>query len=175
LSSFYFFLAFISNGYSQTLNNLRAINEVWHKFYQTFETLDYTLMADIHSKELVRISGGQRISDYDTYINGYKYRFAKAMENGITNNILMRFFERLHNDSISSERGIYNLIQNKNQDDEQTYYGQFHVLFKKEQGEWKILMNYDSTEGNTIGEDDYKKAFGIEEFDTFIKNKRILF
>lgn len=165
---FSFFL-FMGQMHSQTSNDLKEINAVWSKFYQAFETLDYSLMAEIHSKALVRISGGQRISDYDTYINRYKTQFVKAKENGITNNISLRFFERINNDSIASERGIYQLIRNKDQDSEQTYYGQFHVLFKKENGEWKILMDYDSTEDNTIGEDDFNKAHAITDFESFIK------
>ena len=155
--------------YSQTEINLNDINQVWFKFYQAFETLDYSLMAEIHSKDLVRISGGQRISDYESYINSYKLNFEKSKENGVTNNISLRFFERINNDSVASERGIYHLIRNKGKDDEQTYYGQFHVIFKKEQGIWKILMDYDSTEGKTIGEEDYNKAKSITDFQSFVK------
>lgn len=154
---------------AQTLNNLKEINQVWKKFYQAFDSLDYKLMADIHSHNLIRISGGQRISDYDTYINRYKSNFAYSKKNGITNNVTLRFFERIHNDSVASERGIYKLIRNKNQTSEQTYYGQFHVIFRKEQSVWKILMDYDSTEGNTIDEDDYKKAYAIDNFKPFVK------
>lgn len=166
--SILFLVVFTNHSYSQTQNNFKEINKVWSKFYQAFETLDYTLMAEIHSKDLVRISGGKRISDYEIYINNYKTRFKKAKTNGVTNKISLRFFERINNDSIASERGIYKLIRNKNQNDEQTYYGQFHVIFKKEQGQWKILMDYDSTEGNTIGKDDYNKAHVITDFDKFI-------
>ena len=164
-----FLLVSSSQGYTQAQTNLKEINQVWSKFYKAFETLDHSLMAEIHSKELVRISGGQRISDYHSYINGYKTRFTVAKENGITNNISLRFFERISNDSIASERGIYRLIRNKGKDDEQAYYGQFHVLFKKYNGVWKILMDYDSTEGNTIGKDDYEKAYAIDDFDPFLK------
>jgi len=155
--------------YTQTSTNLKEINQVWSKFYQAFETLDYTLMADIHSKDLVRISGGQCISDYDTYINRYKSNFAKSKENGISNNVSIRFFERINNDSVASERGIYRLIRNKDKNDEQAYYGQFHVIYKKENGQWKILMDYDSTELNTIGDEDFKRAYSIDDFDPFLK------
>ena len=162
-------LVSLNQGNSQAQTNLIEINQVWSQFYKAFEDLDYSLMAEIHSKELVRISGGQRISDYYSYINGYKTRFAAAKEKGITNSISLRFFERISNDSIASERGIYRLIRNKGKDEEQTYYGQFHVLFKKYNGTWKILMDYDSTEGNTIGKEDYEKAYAIEDFDPFLK------
>ena len=153
---------------SQSLNHLKAINKEWAKFYQAFDALDYRLMAEIHSKRLIRISGGQRIRDYETYINNYKDQFKNAKEKGISNQIALRFFERINNDSIASERGIYKLMRTEQGQDQKAYYGQFHVLWIKEQGAWKILMDYDSNEGNAINEEDFRKAYGIGEFDPFI-------
>ena len=165
-----FLVVFTNQSKSQSLNNIKEINKVWGKFYQAFDSLDYQLMSEIHSKKLVRISGGKKITDYETYINNYKTRFKKAQKNNISNNISLRFFERINNDSIASERGIYKLVRIENQENKQIYYGQFHVLFIKEDNMWKILMDYDSNESNSIGEKDYIKAYGINEFDKFIQN-----
>ncbi len=151
---------------AQSRENLEAINELWNKFYLAFEQLDYTLMAEIHSEELVRISGGSRISDYKSYIDNYKLMFQNAKDNHISNKIELRFFERINNDSVASERGVYKLTR-VSQDKEQSYYGQFHVLFRKEAGRWKILMDYDSSEGGAIGEDDFNKAYHIDDLEAF--------
>jgi len=158
----------ISFGYSQTKENLEGINTTWDKFYKAFSTLDYTLMAEIHSKDLVRVSGGKRILDYDTYINNYKAGFERDKTAGVTSDISLRFFERINNGSTASERGIYRLVRNKGKDNEQIYYGQFHVLFQKMDDTWMITMDYDSSENGTIGEDNYKKAFAIDNFDAFL-------
>ena len=158
----------ISN--SQSTENLKAINTVWAKFYKAFETLDYTLMAEIHTKDLVRVSGGKRILGYDSYIKGYESSFKNSKETDQTSNIYLRFFERINNDSTASERGVYKLVRNKGTEKEQAYYGQFHVIFKKINGEWKITMDYDSSEGETIGEDDYEKAYAIDNFEKFVSN-----
>ena len=155
---------------SQTVDNLHAINKVWEKFYKAFETLDYKPMAEIHSKDLIRISGGQRIIDYDTYINNYKTQFEQATSKKTTNHITLRFFERINNESIASERGIYRLTINKGKLDEQSYYGQFHVIMKKENDIWKITMDYDATEFDTISKEDYDKAHAITNLEVFIKN-----
>lgn len=152
---------------AQHIDHLKAINGVWSKFYSAFETLDYTLMAGIHAKDLVRVSGGKNILDYNTYINNYKSGFQRDKDANVTSTISLRFFERINNDSTASERGIYKLIRNKDTETEQTYYGQFHVLFRKTNGEWKIIMDYDSTESGTIGEEDYNKAYAINDFDKF--------
>ena len=167
---FLFLIVFTNQSNSQSLNNLKEINKTWEKFYMAFDSLDYKLMAEIHSKELVRISGGKRISDYETYINSYKTRFEKAKNNNVSNNISLRFFERVNNDSIASERGIYKLIIIDNQENKQSYYGQFHVIFKKEDGMWKILMDYDSNEGDTIREKEYLNAHAIDELNKFVKD-----
>lgn len=164
-----FLVVFTHQGNSQSLNNLKEINEIWEKFYQAFDSLDYKPMAEIHSKTLVRISGGKRIMDYETYINSYKTRFKKAKENNTSNEISLRFFERVSNDFSASERGIYKLTITDDQGNKRTYYGQFHVVFKKEDGKWRILVDYDSNEENTIGEKDYVKAHAINELDKFIQ------
>lgn len=164
-----FCIAPISESDAQSVNDFKKINNVWKKFYKAFETLDYTFMAEIHSKELIRIAGGKNISDYETYINNYKRRFKEAKTKNISNDISLRFFERIHNDSVASERGIYKLTRTENGKNKQSYYGQFHVLFKKEKGTWKIIMDYDSSEGNTIGEKEYLKAIPLENIEAFLK------
>ena len=164
------FTAAIQLSDAQNSNNLKDINKVWEQFYHAFETLDHQPMADIHSKSLVRIAGGRNIIDYAIYINNYKSSFKASKDANSTNNISLRFFERISNDSVASERGVYKLVRNKGKSDEQTYYGQFHVIMKKENGAWKITMDYDSSESNSIGENEYNKAYGISEFDAFIKD-----
>jgi len=59
-----FLVGFTNHANAQTANNLKEINQVWYQFYQAFDSLDYKPMAEIHSKDLIRISGGRRISDY---------------------------------------------------------------------------------------------------------------
>ncbi|MDT0553045.1 hypothetical protein [Urechidicola vernalis] len=153
----------------QSESNLKELNLVWSKFYMAFDSLDYSKMAEIHSKKLIRISGEQKITDYENYISNYKKRFKKAREEQVTNKIALRFFERIQNDSVASERGIYKLVRTDKNQNSKAYYGQFHVLFIKEHKEWKILMDYDSNEKNTIGEASFQNAKSIEDFKSFIK------
>ena len=165
-----FFTAGLINPiHTQSEQRLKEINKTWQLFYKAFDSLDHHYMAKIHSKDLIRISGGKRIRDYDMYINGYQRTFQNARAANVSNAISLRFFERINNDSIASERGIYRLIRTDQKGDQQSYYGQFHVLFKKENNSWKILMDYDSTEGNTIGESAYLKAHAIDDLDRFIE------
>lgn len=164
-----FVVCFVSSSYAQSKENLKEINQTWEKFYKAFETLDYNLMAEIHSEDLIRVSGGRRIIDYNTDISNYKASYKRDKDAGQTNHISLRFFERINNATTASERGIYKLVRNKGTEKEQAYYGQFHVLFKKKDGTWMITMDYDSSEGGTVGEEQYEKASAIDDFDKFIK------
>jgi len=157
-----------TNGQS-SVHYFNEINTTWNKFCEAFDSLDGNLMAEIHAEDLIRIAGGAQISDYKTYINNYKKQFEQAKKEGVSNTISLRFFERIHNDSVASERGIYQLVRTEKDGKKQLYYGQFHVLLVKQEGVWKIFMDYDSNENNTINEEQFNKAYGMQEVDAFIQ------
>ena len=151
---------------AQYIDVFEQINkDVWYRFYAAYDSLDYTISEAIHTSDVMRIPANQgQIIDYKSYMNGIKTSFEHAREKGETRSISLRFFERLANDSIASERGIYKFTLNKGNQDERNYYGQFHVLLVNRNGKWKILMDYDSNENNTIGEEDYQSAHAIDDF-----------
>jgi hypothetical protein len=145
-------------------------NEVWYPFYKAFETLDYQIMASVHSEELSRIPASRgHISTYQEYIEGTKRSFERKKQNGQTAHISLRFFERITSEKRASERGIYRTIHNKNKPDQHVSYGQFFVLLQKENGRWKIVLDYDSDENGTIGEQQYNNAYAIDNLEPFEK------
>jgi hypothetical protein len=164
-----FFVAPASQIKANSIKNIQDINnDVHRKFHQAFDSLDYKLMESIHSKELMRIPADRKIIlGYEEYMEQNKSFFEHTKKNNGTLNIELRFFERLNNDSVASERGIYKLTMNKNREDETVYYGKFHVLLLKEDNTWKILMDYDSNEKNIIGEEDFKNAYEMNDFGKF--------
>jgi len=155
--------------YSQNAKNYEEINVTWAKFCQAFDSLDYRLMAEIHTKDLIRIPGGGSIIDYDSYIQGYEKDFESAKKTNSTRSIALRFNERVNSDSVASEKGVYKMVIDKDQPQEATYYGAFHALLKKEARSWKILMDYDSNPDGKIGEEDFVKAFDINDYQQFVK------
>ena len=159
-----------SNAQSATSNVLDEINIVWADFYRAFDSLDYNYMAKIHANDLVRISGGTRISDYENYISSYKTNFEAVKSRGETRHIELRFFERINNTKVASERGVYQLSITDTGGNQRYFYGQFHVIFKKRDGQWKIIMDYDSSEGDTIGKNEFFNAKAIDDFASFVNN-----
>lgn len=166
------FLAVLINPIkAQSIKNLKDINnDVHKKFCQVYDSLDCRLMESIHSKKLMRIPADRNtILNYREYMDQNKLSFEHTKTNNGTLNIDLRFFERLNNDSVASERGIYKFTINKNKEDERVYFGKFHVILVKEDSTWKILMDYDSNENNTIVEEDFNKAYGMNDFEKFLK------
>lgn len=154
------------NSFSQNETTLTAINkQIWEPFTTAFETSNYDLFASLHSDDLIRVNGdGKRIQNKVSYIKGYKTRWSTNKQN---HTIAFRFLERIANNESGSERGIYKLTINQNTEQEQSYYGKFHVVLRKENESWKILVDYDSSEKNTINAHVYNNAFAIDDFSKY--------
>ncbi|WP_347922117.1 nuclear transport factor 2 family protein [Pontimicrobium sp. SW4] len=140
-------------------------NQVWSNFTKAFETFDHELFGSLHSEELVRVGGNSKLLRNKTdYINGYANRWTNSKS---PQTISFRFLERICNDNKASERGIYKLTVNYGLPNEQSYYGKFHVIMIKEANQWKLLVDYDSNESNTITKQSYQNAFVIDDFEKY--------
>ena len=155
-----------SFSYSQKKEQLYNINQdVWEVFTKAFETHDSKLFASIHSADLIRVSGnGKSIKTFNVYIESYEKRWKEITSN---QTISFRFLERIIGENQASERGIYKLTINPNSAEEKSYYGKFHVILKKENEKWKLLVDNDSNENDTIDVHTYKSAFGLDQYDKY--------
>ena len=151
---------------SQNSSDLKDINfQIWNNFTKSFETLDYQLFESLHSNDLIRVNKDiKSIKTKDLYLNGYKNRWGNAF---LKQTISFRFLERFSKDGISSERGIYKFTRDLNTENEKSYYGKFHVILKKEENLWKILIDYDSTENESINEVHYNNAFALDDYEKY--------
>jgi hypothetical protein len=151
------------------VDELKAINEeVWYPFCKAFETFDAELFASVHSETMTRVTGDNNgLKTYENYIEGYRRSFAYQRENGISLHIQLRFFERTVAEGRAVDRGIYQTTYNKGKENERASYGQFFVLLQKEQDRWKIILDYDSSEGGTIGEKQFLEAHAIDDLSPF--------
>ncbi|NNK28738.1 MAG: nuclear transport factor 2 family protein [Flavobacteriaceae bacterium] len=152
--------------YSQEKTDLEQINsQLWENFTKAFETLDHELFASLHVEDFIRVSGdSKKIKNKTEYIAGYK---ANWQDKRLTQTISFRFLERISNGSIASERGIYNVKIFPGKENEMNYYGKFHVILGKENGKWMILVDYDSSENNSINKESFHNAFGMKELDKY--------
>ena len=144
----------------------KAINsDIWQNFTSAFEDLDYELFKSLHTESLIRVSGdGKSIKDLNAYMLGYERRWKNK---DLKQTISFRFTERIANSDKASERGVYKLTVNLNSPTETYYYGKFHVFLTKSKESWKIQIDYDSSEHQTINEASYNAAFAIDDFEKY--------
>ncbi|HTH58164.1 MAG TPA: hypothetical protein VL728_19085 [Cyclobacteriaceae bacterium] len=122
-------------------------NQVWKPFIQSFNSRDDAGLASVHSKEVTRvIQDDNRIQVYDQYFKkvpeSQRARWAKW-----TTSIELRFIQRIAGSGRAFEVGYYRTTDTNSQTGEKRIgYGKFHVLLRKENGVWKILMDADAGE-----------------------------
>ncbi|MDX2283193.1 MAG: nuclear transport factor 2 family protein [Bacteroidia bacterium] len=144
---------------------LDAINrDIWMPFSRAWAALDDTAYLRLHTADFVRVSaGGPFIGGLAAYA-AQEQRFFSAMRaQGSTVRISFRFLERIANDSLASERGIYETIIQRPGGAPAASYGKFHVIHRRTAAGWRILVDYDSDEGGTIGAESFRAAKGMEE------------
>ena len=111
----------------------------------------------VHSKDVVRVI------QEDGQIFGYDQYFKKIPDSLIAKwanwkkNIELRFTQRISSEDKAFEVGFYKTTSTNIRTGEQRKsFGRFHVLLRKENGTWKIIMDADTGEG--ASEENFNKA-----------------
>ncbi|GHM99736.1 hypothetical protein WSM22_12260 [Cytophagales bacterium WSM2-2] len=126
----------------------RQINaQVWKPFVKSFNSRDDDGFQAVHSKDVFRV-----LQD-DNWIQGYDEYFKKvpdsikARRGKWSRNIQLRFIQRIANNGKGFEVGYYKVTSvNAISGEKRINYGKFHVLLRKENGTWRILMDADANE-----------------------------
>ena len=156
---FLFFLTSSSILFAQDLAETEAINkDVWYNFMQAYQDLDASLFNQIHTSDVLRV-----ISDNGTIFIGQEYKdknlevFNRWNSGGLKQKIEFSFLNRAQKEDWAYEIGIYKLTRYRN-GQERSSYGKFNVTLQKIGGIWKIRIDSDTSESNTIGEEDFQKG-----------------
>ena len=134
--------------FSQSDSLQKEINEqVWKPFIKAVISDDNDAFSAVHSKEITRV-----IQD-DNQILGYNEYFKKIPDSikakwkDWKRDIELRFLQRIASADKAFEVGFYKTSStNAVTGEKRTGYGKFHVLLRKENGAWKILMDADANE-----------------------------
>ncbi len=154
---------------------LKSLNDdVWIPFSASWVSGDVEQYIALHSDHLVRCSGGgeTEIKNLSEYALQNRNSFKRDKEKGNRPTIGFRFLERVVNAEMASERGIYHYENTNTQGEKWEGYGKFHVIERREKGRWKILVDYDSNEGDTIGKDDWDAAFAPDDWNVLLPEER---
>ena len=147
---------------SQDHKFTKEINEqVWMTFIRSFGSGEEELFKSVHSKDVVRvIQDAGQVFGYDHYFKktpgSLKAKWALWKKN-----IELRFTPRISSEDKAFEVGFYRTTSINIQTGEQRKsFGRFHVLLRKENGIWKILMDADT--GERASEESFNKASPLQ-------------
>jgi ketosteroid isomerase-like protein len=140
----------------------KEINEqVWKPFIHSFNTGDDAGFKAVHSKEVIRVLQDDKdIFGYDRYFQQQPDSIKSKWGNW-KKNIELRFIQRIAGNDKAFDVGYYKTTSTNLQTGEvRKSIGKFHVLLRKENGVWKILMDADTREG--ASEELFNKADPLE-------------
>jgi len=133
---------------SQTGSFQKEIDEqVWKPFIKAFNSDDNDGFRAVHSREIIRVvQDDNRLLGYDEYFKKVPDSL-KAKWANWKKNIELRFIQRIASVDKAFEVGYYKSTStNVVTGEKRSGYGKFHVLLRKENGVWKILMDADANE-----------------------------
>ncbi len=162
----YFFLLmvvlFISN--CKTTKEQDLINEqVWIPFMKAYSEYDVETFIDLHAEEMIRVNPDNgKVRTKEAYANDIKEWWPKNKAKGKKIVLKLRFTERIANENIAFEKGIYKTTYLQPDGTSESHYGLFQVALEKINSVWKITIDSDSNYGKTIGESDFLEGVSIE-------------
>jgi ketosteroid isomerase-like protein len=159
---FFCLLCSVTNLLAQ--NEQQEINtQVWKPFIRTLNERDTKGFMSLHSKDVIRSPRNSKtVWNWDEYYQHQEKNDQHAKASGAKGQLDLRFTERIANENLAVEVGIFKYTHINNEGVAKNYFGRFHVVLRKEEGTWKILVDTDSSEGNTISEKDFLAASPME-------------
>ena len=132
-------LLIISHGlHSQTSQG--AIDaDIWIPFTKAWESNDATAFNQLHTSDVLRVNAGGILIGKQ-YLN-QNVEYMIPAENPSERIIEFAFDMRLVNGDLAYETGFYRISQSKGM---KPYVARFHVLLKRDNGQWKIALDYDA-------------------------------
>jgi ketosteroid isomerase-like protein len=142
----------------------REINaQVWKPFIQSFNNRDTKTFMDLHSKDVVRSPrDAKAVWSWSEYFQQQERGDNRERELKSTRQLELRFTERIADNDQAIEVGIYKTTYIEPGGLSKSYYGRFHVVLRKENNIWKILVDTDSSEANSISEKAFLEAVSME-------------
>lgn len=137
--------------------------QVWRPFIKTFNNRDTKGFMDVHSKDVVRSSRDSKtVLNWDEYYRQTEHWDQQEKKSQSKRTLELRFAERLASKDQAIEVGIYKTTYIQPDGNTRAFFGRFHVVLRKENGVWKILVDTDSSENKTISETNFLAAAPME-------------
>lgn len=151
------------------MSALRDIDDdVWRRFQRAYAALDLDGFVGIHDSALVRVESGARTIDgLGAYTERTAAGFARASRDGDALSIDFRFTDRIADEDMACDRGVYRVVITGADRSEQTFYGRFHTILRRSDAGWRIALDHDE-ELSRDGAAAFDVAAGIGDHAPFI-------
>ena len=130
---------------------------VWKPFQKAFEALDGEALNSLYAENVLRVISDKIDTKGDFKIKNIE-NFLAAKKNNVSIKLDFWLDSRSTNEDISYEIGFFR-INRTTDGNSNVYYGQFHIVLQKINGEWKITQDWDAStvNGKKIGKDDFER------------------
>ncbi len=131
--------------------------QLWKPFKAAFEARNWAAFNALHTADVVRVSSwGIKVGD--DYRESVKTAYSQPDDRKKTIDFWLE--HRIYNEEIGYEVGYYKITSQAPGEALKTYYARFHVVLKKEEGQWKIAQDWDTNtvNGNAVNEEDFAKG-----------------
>ena len=132
--------------------------QVWKPFQEAFQNLDAEALNAIYAENVIRVTpDGIDTQGSFKLKNVERFKIYKA--EGKTIALDFWFDDRKTNATTSYEVGFYCLAFTSSNGSADFIYGQFHIVLKNTNGNWKIAQDWDTgtLNGSTITKEDFER------------------
>ncbi|MDX1476894.1 MAG: nuclear transport factor 2 family protein [Saprospiraceae bacterium] len=129
--------------------------QVWSPFIQAYNALDAEAFMNVHTTDVIRvIRDSKEIRVGEEYAKSMRASAERNRARGTVRSIELSFTERIHTDQYGFEVGYYKVVSASG-GQQRVSYGKFHVVLKKDDDRWKILLDSDTSMDNSITEEQF--------------------
>ncbi len=141
---------------------------LWRPFQQAFEAMDGAALNGLYADQVLRVTP-DGIDTAGQFRKFNESRFEDNIAKGDHIALDFWFDSRHTNEDTSYEVGFFRLTTTAADGKTSSFYGQFHIVLKKQNGQWRIAQDWDtaSIAGRPITAADFKRqapaVFGGED------------
>jgi ketosteroid isomerase-like protein len=131
---------------------------VWKTFQAAFEALDGEALNSVYAEEVLRVTP-EGLDVAERFKKTNQTRFQENRKRGDRIALDFWFDTRHTNARVSYDTGFYRVTMTSSTGEQSYAYGQFHIVVKNIDGQWKIVQDWDTASigGQPITEDDFNR------------------
>jgi hypothetical protein len=143
-------------------------NQVWRVQLEGMNTNQAGKFMSVMSEDVVQVSySRQSIRNKEQFTNQAVSTYKRIVDRKLVRSMEFRFLNRIANETGAFEDGFYKYELVNEKQEKQVFYGYFQVVLRKENGVWKVLVDYDSEtyQGAPVTRELFENARTLESYD----------